>query len=399
MKNAKNIILGVTGGIAAYKSAELIRRLQDYDYAVQAVMTDSAKQFITPLTLQALSGHRVRDDLFDVDAELGMGHIELARWADAIVIAPCTAHFIAKLAQGQANDLISTLCLATAAPIFIAPSMNQLMWNKTSVQANLKKLVERGFKILGPECGEQACGDYGLGRMLEPMAMAVSIHEFFNPAVLAGKRVLITAGPTREAFDPVRYISNRSSGKMGFALAKAARALGAEVTLVAGPVNLPTPKGVKRIDVESALDMLAAVEQAESDIFIAAAAVADYRVEKQAEHKIKKQNQVLAVNLVKNPDILATVAEFTKKPYCVGFAIETENLTENARQKLIEKNLDMVVGNIVSEHTGFGVDSNEVVVITQDDEILIPLADKTEIAQCILQILIQKLKENNVSKN
>ncbi|MFP5339765.1 MAG: bifunctional phosphopantothenoylcysteine decarboxylase/phosphopantothenate--cysteine ligase CoaBC, partial [Gammaproteobacteria bacterium] len=342
----KRIVLGVGGGIAAYKSAELVRRLRDHGAEVRVVMTQGGREFITPLTLQALSGHPVHLDLLDPAAEAAMGHIELARWADLVLIAPATADLMARLAQGVADDLLTTLVLATNAPVALAPAMNQAMWADPATQANCELLLARGIRLFGPGSGSQACGDIGMGRMLEAEELARAAADCFETGLLTGKHLLITAGPTQENIDPVRYITNHSSGKMGFALAEAAAEAGARVTLVTGPVFLPTPDRVQRIDVVSARDMLAACEAAmPCDILIAAAAVADYRPEVVAPHKLKKDPSTgdgLLLQMVRNPDILATLAGRADRPFCVGFAAETENLLEYAARKLRDKNLDLI---------------------------------------------------------
>lgn len=403
MKYQKNIILGVTGGIAAYKSADLIRRLQQANYDVRVVMTASAKKFITPLTLQALSGHLVHDDLFDAQTELAMGHIELARWADALIIAPASANCIAKLTQGLANDLLSTLCLATTAPIALAPAMNQNMWSSGVVQDNINRLVERGVKIFGPSYGSQACGDVGFGRMLEPELIAAAAEQLFVNDLLSGKHVLITAGPTHERLDPVRFIGNYSSGKMGFALAQAAREAGANVTLIAGPVELATPKGVQRIDVSTALEMQVAVAKCDCDIFIGAAAVADYRPAEINDQKIKKTNSDIQLALIKNPDIITEVVRRASRPYTVGFSLETENLLANTRCKLLAKQVDVMIANSVSEKTGFQTDTNAVTLVWPESELLLPLATKQQLAKEIVSIIAEKIdekiKESDVIQN
>ena len=364
----KRIVLGVGGGIAAYKSAELVRRLRDQGAEVRVVMTQGGREFITPLTLQALSGHPVHLDLLDAAAEAAMGHIELARWADLVLIAPATADLMARLAQGIANDLLTTLVLATDAQVALAPAMNQAMWRDPATQANAELLQQRGIRLFGPGAGVQACGDVGLGRMLEPDELAHLSADCFQRNVLDGVRLLITAGPTQENIDPVRYITNHSSGKMGFALAEAAVEAGAQVTLVSGPVFLPTPDRVQRIDVVSARDMLAACEASmPADILVAAAAVADYRPEVVAAHKIKKDPKSgdgLFLQMVRNPDILATLAGRPDRPFSVGFAAETENLLEYASNKLKAKNLDLIVANDVANPSiGFNSEENAITVI------------------------------------
>lgn len=364
----KRIVLGVGGGIAAYKSAELVRRLRDQGAEVRVVMTQGGREFITPLTLQALSGHPVHLDLLDAAAEAAMGHIELARWADLVLIAPATADLMARLAQGIANDLLTTLVLATDAQVALAPAMNQAMWRDPATQANAELLQQRGIRLFGPGAGSQACGDIGMGRMLEADDLAQRAADCFQRNVLDGVRLLITAGPTQENIDPVRYITNHSSGKMGFALAEAAVEAGAQVTLVSGPVFLPTPDRVQRIDVVSARDMLAACEASmPADILIAAAAVADYRPEVVAAHKLKKDpnsGDGLYLQMVRNPDILATLAGRPDRPFSVGFAAETENLLEYASGKLKAKNLDLIVANDVANPSiGFNSEENAITVI------------------------------------
>ncbi|MGB0733845.1 MAG: bifunctional phosphopantothenoylcysteine decarboxylase/phosphopantothenate--cysteine ligase CoaBC, partial [Pontibacterium sp.] len=368
----RRILLGITGGIAAYKSAELTRALKTAGADVRVVMTPAATEFITPLTLQALSGNPVHQFMLDAEAEAGMGHIELAKWADLILVAPATADFIARLATGHGDDLLTTLCLATEAPLCIAPAMNQAMWKDKATQNNIAVIKSRGIETFGPASGEQACGDIGLGRMEEPHELALMTAKQFASRELDGKHVVITAGPTREAIDPVRYISNHSSGKMGFALAQAAVDAGAQVTLIAGPVNLPTPERVNRINVQSAEDMLAASLDANNtaDIFIASAAVADYRPANVAEQKMKKgSDDEMALTLVKNPDIVATIANSQNRPITIGFAAETQNVLDYARGKLIRKNLDMIIANDVSRtDIGFNSDENHVTVVTADNE-------------------------------
>ncbi|WP_207061796.1 bifunctional phosphopantothenoylcysteine decarboxylase/phosphopantothenate--cysteine ligase CoaBC [Motiliproteus sp. SC1-56] len=386
----KRILLGITGGIAAYKSAELCRQFKTAGAEVRVVLTPGGAEFITPLTLQALSGNPVHQQLLDPAAEAGMGHIELAKWADLVVIAPASADMIARLAVGMGNDLLSTLCLATEAPIALAPAMNQAMWRDARTQANVARLAELGMKIWGPGVGDQACGDSGPGRMLEPEQLAAEAAACFAPGLLAGKRITITAGPTREAIDPVRYISNHSSGKMGYALAEAAREAGAEVTLVSGPVSLPAPARVNRIAVNSAEEMLAAslATLDECDIFVAAAAVADYRPAEVAEQKIKKRDEQMQIALVKNPDIISTVAGHARRPFCVGFAAETEKLIEHARGKLERKQLDLVVANDVSQPgIGFNSDDNAVTLIDKAGETRLAQASKTQLARELVALI------------
>lgn len=386
----RRIVLGITGGIAAYKAAELVRRLRDRGAAVRVVMTKAAQEFITPLTLQALSGNPVHTTLLDPAAEAAMGHIELARWADLILVAPASADFIARLAHGHADDLLTTLCLATPAPIALAPAMNQGMWRDAGTQANVDLLRARQITLWGPADGEQACGDVGPGRMLEADQLAELAAKSFASRILDGKRVLITAGPTREALDPVRYISNHSSGKMGFALAQAAADAGAQVTLIAGPVTLATPEHVERIDVESAQQMFDAVlaRVDTSTIFIAAAAVADYRAANIATDKIKKQSEEMTLTLVRNPDIVATVAQRRPKPFTVGFAAETTQVADYARDKLERKNLDMIVANDVSAPgIGFNSDDNAVSVLWRDGEMHIDARSKTLVARELIELI------------
>ncbi|MBB5211654.1 bifunctional phosphopantothenoylcysteine decarboxylase/phosphopantothenate--cysteine ligase CoaBC [Microbulbifer hydrolyticus] len=390
----KRILLGVTGGIAAYKSADLVRRLQDRGATVRVVMTAGAREFVQPLTFQALSGNPVHTDLLDPAAEAAMGHIELAKWADVILIAPASASVMAKLAAGIADDLLTTLCLASDAPLIVAPAMNQAMWRNVATQDNAKTLQRRGTTLLGPGAGSQACGDVGPGRMLEPLDIVDGLIKAIAPEqVLKGKKVTITAGPTREALDPVRYLSNHSSGKMGFAIAAAAARAGAEVTLIAGPVRLDTPAGIKRVDVVSTEDMLRAAEAAadDCDLFIASAAVVDFRPTVVAAQKIKKEddNESDVLQLVKNPDIVATIAGRTsKRPFVVGFAAETEKVAEHAKGKLARKNLDMIIANDVSDpEGGFNSDRNQVMVIDHAGEQALPAALKTELATQLVELI------------
>lgn len=398
----KHILLGISGGIAAYKSAELTRRLRDAGAKVRVVMTRGAVEFVTPLTFQALSGNPVHTELLDEQAEAGMGHIELARWADAVLIAPASANTIARLAQGRGEDLLSTLCLATAAPVAFAPSMNRVMWADAATQSNCTTLVSRGCAQLGPASGAQACGEIGEGRMLEVDELVAALAGIFKTGTLQGQRVLITAGPTHEPIDPVRYIGNRSSGRMGFALAEAAREAGAAVTLVAGPCALTTPEDVTRIDVETAAEMLAAVTQrsAHCDIFIATAAVADYRVQQVATQKIKKQAEHLSLELVRNPDILATVASSTPRPFVVGFAAETESVQAHARDKLAHKQLDLIAANDVSDNAiGFGSDDNALQVFWQGGEQALPRARKASIARQLIGLIAHHYHKKQDEKN
>ena len=360
------MLLGVTGGISAYKSPDLVRRLRDRGAEVQVVMTASAREFVTPMTFQAVSGLPVRSDLWDQHAEAAMGHIELARWAELVLIAPASAAFIARLAAGQADDLLTTLCLATEAPIAVAPAMNRLMWSNAATQENVATLRSRGIAVFGPAEGDQACGEVGAGRMLEPVELAeLAMHRLNRAGSLAGKRVLITAGPTRERIDPVRFVSNRSSGKMGFAMAQAAQEAGASVVLVSGPVAIPAPPEVRRVSVESAADMLKAVlgEIDGVDIFISTAAVADYRPADPPDQKIKKVSDSLDVKMERTADILAAVSARPKRPFVVGFAAETTAVEEHARAKLESKNLDMIAANEVGDGKGFEEEENELLVL------------------------------------
>ena len=393
----KHILVGITGGIAAYKCIELVRRLRDHGAQVRVAMTPAATEFITPLSFQAVSGNRVQTALLDVDAEAAMGHIELARWADMIVIAPATADFIARLAHGHANDLLSTLCLATAAPICIAPAMNQQMWKAPAVQANCQRVREFGIQIWGPAVGSQACGDVGAGRMLEPAELLQRIQSAFSPlrGKLLGKRVLVTAGPTREDLDPVRFISNRSSGRMGYAVAEAARDAGAEVFLVSGPVNLAAPLGVQLIPAYSAQQMLDAVmaKIQDCDIFISAAAVADYRAAEMAMHKIKKKTDEMRIELAKTTDIIAQVAALPKPPFTVGFAAETQTVAAYARDKLERKKLDMIAANLVGvEGTGFDSLENTLTVLWKEGEVELARNTKTVLAQQLLELIIARFQ-------
>lgn len=389
----KRILLGVTGGIAAYKSAELVRRFVTLGAEVRVAMTPAAQNFITPLTMQALSGNAVHTDLMSLDAEAAMGHIELARWADVIVVAPCTADFMSKLAVGEASDLLSTLYLASKAIKVIAPAMNQEMWAALPTQENFKTLQNRGVKTVGPASGEQACGDVGMGRMEEPEKIAQYCADLFETGELAGKTVLITAGPTREAIDPVRYISNKSSGKMGYALADAAREAGAEVILVSGPVDLPSPEGVEVLSVTTAREMHDAVmtRGAEVDIFIGAAAVADYRVAEVAEQKIKKNDGASSkIELVENPDIIRDFKAGFEKVLVAGFAAETERLADHAQSKLKKKNLDMIIANdVADERVGFDSNDNAVTVFTASGQQTFDIQSKSSLARQLIAFISQ----------
>jgi len=406
--NNIKILLGITGGIAAYKSAILARRLIDAGATVKVVMTNGAQAFIQPLTFQALTGNPVHTNLLDPDAEAAMGHIELARWADYILIAPATANTIAKVSQGIADDLLTTLCLATDAPLYVAPAMNRLMWSNPATQSNCELLKSRGVTFIGPGEGEQACGETGAGRMLEPEGIRDALIEHINnkdpvinncatPELLAGHKLLITAGPTQEAIDPVRYISNHSSGKMGFAIAEAAINMGASVTLVAGPVSLSASTTINRIDVTTADEMLKAVMNhvPEHDVFISVAAVADYRLETVMDQKIKKNDEQMQLSLVRNPDILKSVSTLKKRPFCVGFAAETENMEDHARSKLKRKQLDMIAANNVGQagNPVFGSDTNSLSVYwpENDGQQIIPAGSKHEVAKTLLAILATRL--------
>lgn len=386
----KRILLGVTGGIAAYKSPDLVRRLAERAADVQVAMTSAAQQFVTPMTFQAVSGHPVRTDLWDAAAEAAMGHIELARWAQLILVAPASADFLARLAHGQADDLLTTLCLATDAPIAVAPAMNRLMWANAATQANVAILRSRGVRVFGPAEGDQACGEVGPGRMLEPLQLAdLAMDLFAASSELDGVKVLITAGPTRELIDPVRFISNRSSGKMGFAVAQAARRAGAQVTLVTGPVTLDTPAGVERIDVETAEQMFEAVngQVDRADIFISAAAVADYRPPQAMTQKLKKTGDTLRLDLVRAPDILASVAARPRRPFVVGFAAETEKVEQHAREKLERKKLDMIAANLVGEGLAFDRDDNALLVLWPEGSRTFERASKMEISRGLVQLI------------
>lgn len=389
----RHILLGITGGIAAYKGAELVRGLRRAGAEVRVVMTRAASEFITPMTLQALSGNPVREGLFDPAHEAAMGHIELARWADLVVVAPASADFIARLAAGMADDLLATLCLATTAPLMLAPAMNQQMWQAAATRANVATLQQRGVRLVGPAEGEQACGEIGPGRMVEPSQLVEACQGHFSAGPLAGVRVTITAGPTREALDPVRFISNHSSGKMGFAIAAAAAAIGATVRLVAGPVSLSSPAGVERVDVESATEMLNAVLADPGEIFIGCAAVADYRPASSEAEKIKKQSEQMSIALVRNPDILATVAALPDAPFTVGFAAETEQLESYARGKLAAKGLDMIAANLVGERAaggGFNSDNNALQLFWDGGELRLEFAPKTVLAKQLMTVIAER---------
>lgn len=400
LKN-KKILLGITGGIAAYKTIELIRYLKKANAEVRVVLTPAAEAFVTPLTLQAISGNAVSTALLDPQAELAMGHIELAKWADLVIIAPASADFIARLRVGMGNDLLSTLCLATASPILLAPAMNQQMYKQLAVQENIATLIFRGMQFIGPNNGFQACGDVGVGRMSEPEEIYQAVLDHFAKSQdLQGLNVTITAGPTREAIDPVRYISNHSSGKMGYSIAKAFAERGANVTLISGPVNLPTPDNVERINVQSAIEMeQQAVKFAQkSAIFIGCAAVADYRMAKVSNQKIKKtdDSDELTLKLVKNPDIIANIANLAEnRPFVVGFAAETQNVAEYAKSKLERKNLDMICANDVSGGQVFGQDQNSLHLFWKNGEKKLPLADKNKLAENLVQEIVEHYHEKS----
>lgn len=391
--NGARVLLGVTGGIAAYKAPEVVRRLRDAGAEVQVVLTRGAAQFVTALTFQAVSGRAVRSELFDSAAEAAMGHIELARWADFVLIAPASADCIARLAAGRADDLLSTLCLASDRPLALAPAMNRLMWAHPATQANVAALAARGVHIWGPGEGDQACGEVGAGRLLEPTELAARVGAALaNNGPLKGVRVLVTAGPTREAIDPVRYVSNRSSGKMGYAVAAAAARAGAEVVLVSGPVALATPPGVARVDVESAREMFdAAMERAgQADWFVATAAVADYRPASAAAQKIKKRDEVLRLELERTDDILAAVARRYPEVFTIGFAAETHNLEEYAERKRREKALDMVAANWVGEGRGFDRDDNALWVCWEGGQRALPAAPKDALARDLIELAVER---------
>lgn len=400
--NGKKIVLGVTGSIAAYKAAELIRRLRDLGADIQVVMTKAACEFITPLTLQTLSGKPVAIELLDADEESAMGHIKLARWADWILIAPASANTIARLAHGRTDDLLSSLCLASESPLAVAPAMNNKMWSNEATQTNLATLVQRGTYILGPGSGDQACGEQGEGRLLEPSEIIDDLAKLVVPGKLQGKHIVITAGPTYEAIDPVRFIGNRSSGKMGFAIAKAAQEAGATVSLIAGPVNLATPTGVTRFDVESAAQMHQQVmtEVKQADIFIACAAVSDYSPEVVADNKIKKdKTEQLSLRLMPTVDIVADVASQASKPFVVGFAAETQNIAEYAQAKLLKKKLDMIAANQVGDGIGFAVDTNALEVFWPQGSKALPATTKGQLARDLMNIVIERYYAKNPTEN
>ncbi len=396
----KNILLGVTGGIAAYKSAEIVRHLKKSGASVRVVMTRSAEEFITPLTLQALSGNRVSTELLDAEAEAAMGHIELAKWADGILIAPATANTIARLSSGRGDDLLSTVTLAFDGPISVAPAMNQAMWRDERTQENLKKLIDQDFGICGPGSGEQACGDVGLGRMLEPLDIINIFSLSFNEGTLSGKKILITAGPTQEPIDPVRFITNRSSGKMGYSLVEAALESGANVTLISGPVNIEPPSNCNFVSINTAKEMYDAVMHHISgiDVYIGTAAVSDYSPAKSSDTKIKKDgsSSPMVLELKENQDILKSVSDLEQRPYVVGFAAETNDLIKNAEKKLSNKNLDLIIANDVSnKEIGFDSDDNEVTLITEKEKYLIERQNKRKVSKKIIDFISGRINDQN----
>ena len=395
--DGKKIVLGVTGSIAAYKAADLIRLLIKAGAEVKVVMTQAASEFITPLTMQTLSGSPVAMTLLDADEESTMGHIQLARWADWVLIAPASANTLAGLAHGRTEDLLTALCLATTAPIAVAPAMNNKMWSNGATQTNLATIADRGILVLGPATGEQACGEQGEGRLLEPELLITELSHLILPTKLSGKRVVVTAGPTHEPIDPVRFIGNRSSGKMGFAIATAAAQAGAEVILITGPVALATPPEVQRVDVETAQQMFEAIEKIEQiDIFIGCAAVADYRPEQYSESKLKKAVETQrAIQVTENKDIIAAVAQRQVKPFIVGFAAETDDIINYAKDKMERKQLDMIAANLVGKGLGFGVDTNTLYVFWQQGEALLPLALKSHLARDLMRLIIDRYDAKN----
>lgn len=393
----RRILLGVTGGIAAYKAADLTRRLKEAGADVQVVLTRGARRFIAARSFQALSGRPVRDSLWDEKAELAMGHIELARWADAILVAPASADFVARLTQGRADDLLTTLCLASDRPLFIAPAMNRVMWGNSATQDNLRTLKARGVHQLGPGIGDQACGEIGSGRLLEPVEIRDALSRHFSSGPLGGVRVVITAGPTREPIDPVRVLTNRSSGKMGFALAQVLAERGAQVTLIAGPVNLPTPAGTLRVDVETAEQMLRAAAAAArtADLFIGTAAVADYRPAKPLTRKIKKKKIAMSLKLERTTDILAFVRTKRPKLFMVGFAAETENLAKNAKAKLAGKGLNLVAGNLVGGGRAFDQDDNDLTVFWPGGSKKLGHGKKPELARLLVDLITEHYRNRH----
>lgn len=395
--SGKKIVLGISGGIAAYKAAELVRLFRKAASEVKVIMTDAAKEFVQPLTFQSLSGNTVYDKMFDQQMELNIGHIALARWADVIIIAPATANIIGKLANGIADDLLSTVCMAFKGSIAAVPAMNEAMWGSAAVQKNVAELKSWGWQIFGPASGLQACGETGLGRMIEPHEIVARVEKMFYPQVFYGVNIMITAGPTKEAIDPARFISNESSGKMGFAIAEAAGKMGARTILISGPTVLPDPIGAKTLRVTSAEEMYKAVMDNIKGIgiFISAAAVSDYKPEKVSERKIKRNAEVIELKLIKNPDILKSVAALKKAPFTVGFSAETENLVENAIQKLAVKKIDMIAANLVGGGKGFNADENEFVVITKNGKLkTLSLKNKTDLAYELLAYIRKQCKQS-----
>lgn len=395
----KNILLGVTGSIAAYKSPEIVRNLRSEGFSVRVVLSESAKEFVTETTLQAVSSYPVRSSLWDAEAEAAMSHIELARWADCILIAPATANFLSQLSYGSANDLLTTLCLATRSKIFVSPAMNSVMWENKAVQENRATLVSRGINIIEPDYGDQACGEVGVGRMPNPDVIAGIIKENFseNPSPLQGKKVLITAGPTREPIDPIRFISNRSSGKMGYALASAFNAAGCNVRIISGPSSLPFPDACDVVKIETAQEMYHEVHKSLKgiDIFVSAAAVSDYSSEKVDEHKIKKNDQKMSLHLIKSPDILSSVTSLRSHPFCVGFAAETDNIEVYAKEKLINKELDMIIANKVGSNLGFDSDENSVLVLWNGGSKRYKKQLKISLAKQLVQLISKRYTTNS----
>ena len=395
----KNILLGVTGSIAAYKSPEIVRNLRSEGFSVRVVLSESAKEFVTETTLQAVSSYPVRSSLWDAEAEAAMSHIELARWADCILIAPATANFLSQLSYGSANDLLTTLCLATRSKIFVSPAMNSVMWENKAVQENKATLVSRGINIIEPDYGDQACGEVGVGRMPNPDFIAGIIKENFseNSSLLQGKRVLITAGPTREPIDPIRFISNRSSGKMGYALASAFNAAGCNVKIISGPSSLPFPDACDVVKIETAQEMYHEVHKSLKgiDIFVSAAAVSDYFSEKVDEHKIKKNDEKMSLRLIKSPDILSSVTSLRSHPFCVGFAAETDNIEVYAKEKLIKKELDMIIANKVGSNLGFDSDENSVLVLWNGGSKRFKKQLKISLAEQLVQLISKRYMTNS----
>lgn len=395
----KNILLGVTGSIAAYKSPEIVRNLRSEGFSVRVVLSESAKEFVTETTLQAVSSYPVRSSLWDAEAEAAMSHIELARWADCILIAPATANFLSQLSYGSANDLLTTLCLATRSKIFVSPAMNSVMWENKAVQENKATLVSRGINIIEPDYGDQACGEVGVGRMPNPDVIAGIIKENFseNSSLLQGKRVLITAGPTREPIDPIRFISNRSSGKMGYALASAFNAAGCNVRIISGPSSLPFPDACDVVKIETAQEMYHEVHKSlkDVDIFVSAAAVSDYSSENVDKHKIKKNDQKMSLHLIKSPDILSSVTSLRSHPFCVGFAAETDNIEVYAKEKLIKKELDMIIANKVGSNLGFDSDENSVLVLWNGGSKRYKKQLKISLAKQLVQLISKRYMANS----